>query len=112
MKKDDGVYLGHMLDTARKIVRKQSGLTRGQYESDENLQMVFAHLVQVLGEAASRVSPECRRHTPEIPWNRIVGIRHRIVHDYMNIDLEILWEVVSRNVPELVDALAKIAPPE
>jgi uncharacterized protein with HEPN domain len=39
-------------------------------------------------------------------------MRHRIVHDYMNIDLEILWEVVSRNVPELVDALAKIAPPE
>ncbi len=112
MAKDDQVYLGHMLDTARKIVTKASGITRNQYESNEDLHMVFAHLVQVLGEAASRVSPAGREQFSDIPWKRIVGMRHRIVHDYMNVDIELLWEVVRRNVPELVDMLAKIVPPE
>jgi len=112
MEKDDGVYLGHMLDTTRKIMLKAGGLPRVQYEDDEDLQMVLAHLVQVLGEAASHVSPVRREQLSEIPWKRIIGMRHRIVHDYMNVDLEILWEVVHRNVPELADALAKIVPSE
>jgi uncharacterized protein with HEPN domain len=74
--------------------------------------MVFAHLVQVLGEAAFRVSTTRRAELSEIPWKRIVGMRHRIVHDHMNIDIEILWEVVRRNVPEQVAMLEKIVPPE
>jgi uncharacterized protein with HEPN domain len=70
MQKDDQVYLGHMLDTARKIVAKASGITREQYENDEDLQMVFAHLVQVLGEAAFQVSMARRDQLPDIPWKR------------------------------------------
>jgi uncharacterized protein with HEPN domain len=101
-----------MLDAARKIAAKAGNITREQFENNEDLQMVFAHLVQVLGEAASRVSTARRDQVPEIPWKRIVGMRHRIVHDYMNMDLEILWEVVRRNIPELVATLEKIVPPE
>jgi uncharacterized protein with HEPN domain len=112
MQKDDQVYLGHMLDTARKIASKAKGITRDHYDANEDLQMVFAHLVQVLGEAASRVSQAGREQFSDIPWRRIVGMRHRIVHDYMNVDLEVLWEVVHRNIPELVAMLDKIVPPE
>jgi uncharacterized protein with HEPN domain len=111
MQKDDQVYLGHMLDTARKIATKAGGMAREQYENNEDVQMVFAHLVQVLGEAAAHVSPAGHERFPDIPWKRILGMRHRIVHDYMNIDAELLWEVVRRNVPELVDMLVPIVPP-
>ena len=53
-----------------------------------------------------------RDQLSEIPWKRIIGMRHRIVHDYMNVDAEILWEVVRRNVPELVAMLENVVPPE
>ena len=52
-----------------------------------------------------------RRHVPQIPWRRVVGMRHRIVHDYMNIDEDILWEVATRSLPELVGLLKPIVPP-
>ena len=107
MQHDDGVYLGHMLDAARKAAEKVAGRSRSDYDADEDLRMVLAHLVQIIGEAAGRVSDA----TPKIPWRRIVGMRHRIVHDYMNIDADILWEVVTRSLPELISLLEPLVPP-
>jgi uncharacterized protein with HEPN domain len=108
---DDAVYLGHMLDTARKAVDKLRGRRRADYDADENVRLALTHLVQIIGEAAARVSPSMREAHPGIPWTRIVGMRHRIVHDYMNIDADILWEVVTRSLPELIQLLEPIVPP-
>lgn len=112
MQRDDGVYLGHMLDTARKATARIGGKTRTDYDADEDLRIVLAHFVQIIGEAASHVSQPTRGMYAQIPWKRIVGMRHRIVHDYMNIDADILWEVVTRSLPELIDLLTPIVPPE
>jgi uncharacterized protein with HEPN domain len=112
MQHDDWVYLGHMLDTARKAVDKLGAKTRADLDADEDLRIVLTHWVQIIGEAASRVSAATQSAHPEIPWRRIVAMRHRIVHDYMNIDVEILWEVVSRSLLQLIRLLEPIAPPE
>jgi len=112
MQRDDSVYLGHMLDMARKAVAKLGNRTRAGFDADEDLRIVLAHCVQIIGEAASRVSPATQAAHPQIPWRRIVGMRHRIVHDYMNIDADILWEVVRRNLPELIRLLTPIVPPD
>ena len=112
MPKDDMVYMGHMLDTARKAVEKVRGKTRRQYDGDEDLRIVLAHLVQTIGEAAARVSPDTRSAHMNIPWKQIVGIRHRIVHDYMDVDYDVLWEVATHDLPRLVTALEKIIPDE
>lgn len=111
MQRDDRVYLGHMLDMARKAVGKVRGKSRADYDGDEDLRMVLTHLVQTIGEAAGRVSPATRQANPQVPWHRIIGLRHRIVHDYMNIDADILWEVATRSLPELVALLEPLAPP-
>lgn len=108
MPKDDRVYLCHMLDNALKIKARVQGVSRGQYDADEDLRMVLAHLVQVIGEAAARVSGDMRASHPEIPWKQIVGIRNRIVHDYMDVDYDILWEVTTRDIPVLVNDLQAI----
>jgi uncharacterized protein with HEPN domain len=108
MPKDDTVYVGHMLDTARKAMEKVRGKTRQEYDRDEDLRIVLAHLVQTIGEAAARVSEPTRSARVTIPWKQIVGIRHRIVHDYMDVDYDVLWEVVTRDLPSLVAALEKI----
>lgn len=104
------VYIGHMLDTARKAVSKVRALTRADYDADENLRLALTHLVQVVGEAARRVSPDfCAAH-PEIPWADIIGMRHKVVHDYLGVDEDIVWQVVTEDLPDLVAALGPLVP--
>jgi uncharacterized protein with HEPN domain len=104
----DPVYVGHMLDMARKAVAKAAGLTHDSYERDENLRLALTHLVQVIGEAGRNVSREfCDEH-PEIPWQEIVGMRHKVVHDYLGVDEDIVWQVVTEDLPPLIASLEKI----
>jgi uncharacterized protein with HEPN domain len=110
MQKDDLVYVGHMLDVARSIGGKIAGRSRLDFDADENLRLALVHLIQTLGEAARRASPKFQAAHPEIPWKQIVGMRHRIVHDYMHVDFDIVWDVVTASVPPLVPQLEKIAP--
>lgn len=112
MQRDDEVYLGHMLDMAQKVSDRVEAKTKADYEADEDLRFVIAHLVQTIGEAAARVSSSTRDDHPEIPWKQITGIRHRIVHDYMGVDYDILWEVAVRHIPSLIKTLERIVPPE
>lgn len=111
MQKDDLVYIGHMLDTARLAVSKVTGITRSDYDVDENLRLALTHLIQTLGEAARKVSTESREAYPDIPWRQIIGIRHRVVHDYLHVDYDIIWDVTTTDLPPLIDQLALIVPP-
>ncbi len=105
----DSVYVGHMLDMARKAVAKTEGVAHEEYERDENLRLALTHLVQVIGEAGRRVSREfCDEH-PEIPWQEIIGMRHKVVHDYLGVDEDIVWQVVTEDLPSLIPSLEKIA---
>jgi uncharacterized protein with HEPN domain len=107
----DLVYVGHMLDMARKATDKTSGLARDAYDRDENLRLALTHLVQVIGEAARHISREfCDEH-PEIPWTEIVGMRHKVVHDYLGVDEDIVWQVVTDDLPKLVTALVRLTTP-
>ena len=98
----DLVYVGHMLDMARKAVAKTHDLSRGEYDADENLRLALIHLVQVIGEAARQVSREFSERHPEIPWADIIGMRHKVVHDYLGVDEDIVWQVVTEDLPKLV----------
>ena len=111
MHKDDKLYLGHMLDTARKAACRVVENSRAAYDADEDLRIVIAHLVQTIGEAAARVSPATREAHPEIPWRQITGIRNRIVHDYLHVDYDVLWEVATRDLPVLITQLSPLIPP-
>jgi uncharacterized protein with HEPN domain len=110
MPKDDWVYVSHMLDTARQGLRIASGKSRAQYDDDETLRLALTHIIQVIGEAAQRVSTEFRQEHPEIPWHEIIGMRHRIVHNYLYVDEDVIWEVVQQDLFPLVKALQYIVP--
>ena len=110
MQKDDLVYTGHMLDTARKAKSKVLGKTRAEFDQDENLRMALAHLIQTLGEAARRVSPAFQQSHREIPWKQIVGMRHKVVHDYLHVDYDIVWAVATIDLPPLIADLEKFVP--
>lgn len=110
MLRRDLVYVGHMLDMARKAVSKTRDLSRQTYDADENLRLALIHLVQVIGEAARQVSPEFTGRHPERPWANIVGMRHKVVHDYLGVDEDIVWQVVTEDLPELVALLEPLVP--
>lgn len=73
MQRDDRVYLQHMLDMARKALALADGKSAEDFEEDEVLRLALRHLLQIVGEAASRVSLQCRTENPEIPRDEIVG---------------------------------------
>ena len=110
-KRSEELYLGDMLDYSRRALAKVAGVTREQFDNDEDLQIVVMHHVQIVGEAASKVSAAtCDAH-PEIPWPEVTGMRHRIVHNYYEIDPVILWNVATTRLPQLVAALERFVPP-
>ncbi|MBI4871642.1 MAG: DUF86 domain-containing protein [Candidatus Riflebacteria bacterium] len=108
MPKDDRVYLGHMKDAAAKAVGKVKGLSREAFDADENLRLALAHLIPIVGEAARRVSDGTRSLHSEIPWSEIIGMRHKVVHDCFGVDWDLVWDVVSHDLPPLVAALAPL----
>lgn len=110
MPKDDLLYFGQMLDMAHGAQAALHGVTRERFDADENLQLAQVHRLQIIGEAARRVSAAGRAAHPEIPWAQIVGLRHRIVHDYINIRYNVVWEVLSEDLQPLIDALESFMP--
>ena len=80
---DDVLYLGHMLDTAKQAAAKAEAGTRTKFDADENLRLALVHLIQVIGEAARRISDPTKQQHLEIAWTKIIGMRHRVVHDYL-----------------------------
>jgi uncharacterized protein with HEPN domain len=109
MPKDDRVYMGHILDTARKAHEKVRGKDRAAFDADENLRLAMAHLLQIIGEAAGRLSPEFRERHPEVPWKAIVGMRHKVVHDYMNVDYNVVWRTATEELPVLLSLLERLS---
>lgn len=96
-----------MLDTARKASSKARHLTFEEFSADENLHLACLHLVQTIGEAAARVSAETRAQRADIPWRQITGMRHRIVRNYLDMDLEIVWQVITGDLPDLIADIAR-----
>jgi uncharacterized protein with HEPN domain len=107
----DLVYVGHMLDQARKAVSKTQDISRETYDADENLRLAVIHLIQTIGEAARQVSREFCNNHPDVRWADIIGMRHKVVHDYLGVDDDIVWQVVIEDLPKLVAALEPIVPP-
>ncbi len=110
MQKDDLVYIGHMVDTARAVVRRVVAGSRAEFDANEDLRLALAHLIQIFGEAARRVSPGFQQDHPGLPWKQIIGMRHKVVHDYLHVDYDIVWAVATVDLPPLVAELEKILP--
>lgn len=103
--KDDLVYVGLIVDSAQEAVDLAASRTKAAYDEDRVLRLALAQLVQRIGEAARRLSPEFRERHSGIPWEAVIGMRNRIVHDYMNVDDEILWATVRSDLPSLLKVL-------
>lgn len=104
----DETRFRHMLDHAVEAVGLIRGQTRADLDSDRKLNLALVRLVEIIGEAAARVSKGERSKYPAIPWDDIIGMRNRVVHGYDEVDLDVLWDVVEWHLPPLIEELRKI----
>lgn len=107
-KRDDSVSLKQMLDHAREAVDMISGKTFDDLGKERMLELALVRLVEIIGEAAGRVSRETQDTYHEIPWPEIIGMRNRLIHGYDSFDLRILWDTVELDLPPLISLLKKI----
>jgi uncharacterized protein with HEPN domain len=107
----DPAYLLDMLDSARLLQQYLVGKSKDEFLSDTGLQDMVVRRLEVIGEAARRISEEARGQTPQIPWRRMIGLRNLLIHQYDKIEAELIWEIAEVDVPLLVTALTPLVPP-
>ena len=105
MNANDEIRMRHMLDAAHTAMRLAQGRTRLDLDEDEGLILSLTKAVEMIGEAARHVSEPARGEMPAIPWTQIIAMRHRLVHAYFDIDPEVLWQTVRRDLPSLIAQL-------
>lgn len=100
--------LRHMLEHAREAVEMARGKTRQDLDRDRKLNLALVRLLEIVGEAAARTpKEECARY-PSVPWNEIVSLRNRLIHGYDSVDFDILWQIVTRDLPPLISELDRV----
>lgn len=104
---DDGPYLGQLLDAAIEARGYTEGITFDEFALDKMRQRAVVYVIQTIGESARRVSPEGKTRLSYIPWSMIIGMGHKIVHDYLDIDIHRVWETATVNLPELLEVLPR-----
>jgi uncharacterized protein with HEPN domain len=102
---DDAVRLRHMLDHATEAVEMVRGRKPEELEQNRMLQLALVHLVEIVGEAATRVSQGGQQRYPSIPWQHARGMRNRLIHGYDTIDPAILWDTIQEDLPPLIEQL-------
>ncbi|MBW1677585.1 MAG: DUF86 domain-containing protein [Deltaproteobacteria bacterium] len=108
MQKDNFILLRHMLDAAREAVSFAANNTRDSLNTDRKLELALIKCIEIVGEAASKVSIDYRENTSQVPWANIISMRNRLIHGYFDINLDILWQTVVEDLPPLIAELEKI----
>jgi Uncharacterized conserved protein len=103
--KDDTVYLRHIMECIRRI-EENTAVGRDQFTSSHTLQDAVLRNLQTMTEATQHLSEGLKATHPEIEWQRIAAFRNVLVHNYLGIDMERIWEIIQRDVPELKRAVS------
>jgi uncharacterized protein with HEPN domain len=107
MKKDDSVYLHHILDSIERIEKYTHGVSKNEFLQNGLLQDGVLRQMEIIGEASRNLSSEFRENHSDVQWSQIIGLRNRIVHAYFDIDFEIAWTIVKNDLPYLRQRVEK-----
>lgn len=106
----DEILLLDMLLAAQDALEFVANLDQAQFAGSKLHQNAVIRSLEIIGEAAARLSPELRAANPDIPWREIIGMRHRLIHDYGGVSLDIVWGVLRDKLPALVGSLRMLVP--
>jgi uncharacterized protein with HEPN domain len=112
---EDRIRLQHMLDAAQQAQNLIAGHERGDLTTDVQLSLALQRLIEIIGEAATKVSAETRSQAADIEWAEIAGMRNRLIHAYFDVNLDLLWDTLTDDLPPLInslESLLKTEPPK
>ena len=101
MKKDDSVYLRHIMDAFLQIEHYTDGITYEVFLSKRLVQDGVIRQLEIMGEAARNISDDLQIENPAIPWCQMISLRNRIIHAYFNVNFQIIWEIIQVDIPEI-----------
>lgn len=105
MLSEDRIRLQHMLDAIQTAIGFLQARDRSDLDTDTMLLFATVRALEVIGEAAGKVSDDTRLVAPQIPWRAMVGMRNRLIHGYFDVDTEVVWRTVKNELPELESAI-------
>lgn len=107
---DELIRLRHMRDHAAEAIALTQNRKRGDLATDRLLELALIRLMEIIGEAAGRISPETRAQLPTVPWPDVVAMRNRLIHAYDSVDRNILWDTIIHDLPSLLTAVDGLLP--
>ncbi len=108
MKKDDSVYLMHIIDAIKRIERYVDGVSYEQFMKSNLIQAAVIREIEIIGEATKKLNQKFKEKHQDIPWKSIAGMRDKLIHDYFGVDLDAVWETVKKDIPILKDKIKKL----
>ena len=105
---DPMVSVRHMLEHAREAVEMTRNRSRADLDTDRKLNLALVRLVEVIGEAATRVPGDFRLRHPDLPWRDVSDLRNRLIHGYDTVDFDRVWVIVAQDIPPLIRQLERI----
>ena len=109
MDKPDRIRLRHMLDAANEAVSFVEGRSREDLNSDTMLLRAVVKSIEIVGEAASKLSDSCKSEIHELPWEDIIGMRNRLIHAYFRVNRDVVWKTVQEDLPALIEILQEVS---
>ena len=112
MPREESQYLLDMVLAARKALSFTEDMSFADFERDERTVFSATKAIEIVGEAAAQVDRDTRQAHPDIPWRDIIAMRNRLVHAYFEINVELVWRTICHDLPDLIDRLEPLVPPE
>ena len=107
-RRDPEIALHQILSHSREAVEIAERKTRADLDTDRVFNLALTRLLEIIGEAANRVPEEIQSKYPDLPWLQMIGVRNRLIHGYDSVDFDILWAIISNDLPILIGQLEKI----
>lgn len=108
--KDPNVYLKHILDAINQIGRYVSGLEKAAFLEDPKTQDAVVRQFEIIGEAVMHLDETVKEKHSSLPWQRIVDMRNKLIHEYFGVDMELVWETIVEELPTLKSSVNDILP--
>jgi uncharacterized protein with HEPN domain len=109
-RREDWISLTQIRDSASEALQFSRGKSRADLDTDRMLSLALTRLLEIIGEAAGRVTPSARERLPQVPWNNMIGMRNRIIHRYDEIKYDVVWQVIEEDLPMLVRVIEASLP--